>query len=119
MKNRRIIIIFQPHTYSRTSKLLNEFSESLALADVSLILPIFASARENTKDFKVSSKDIVENEKDSLNKDCLYIESDAQLINHLNKRLKSGDVVFTMGAGNVYKLKDKLIEIIKEQASNR
>ncbi|MEK7110131.1 MAG: UDP-N-acetylmuramate--L-alanine ligase [Patescibacteria group bacterium] len=112
-KNRRIIVIFQPHTYSRTQNLLKEFAESLSLADVCLILPIFASARENSKDFNVSTKDIVSKIKDSLkedslNKDCLYSNSNAQLINQLDKVLKTGDVVFTMGAGDVYKLKNKI-----------
>ena len=119
--NRRIIVIFQPHTYSRTKNLLKEFGESLALADISLILPIFASARENAKDFNVSSKDIVSKIKDSLNKDCLYSGSNVQLINQLDRILKTGDVMFTMGAGDVYKLKDAIIKIInnKYQITNK
>ena len=119
-KNRRIIVIFQPHTYSRTSNLLGEFAESLSLADICLVLPIFASARENAKDFNISSKDIIGKIKDSLkedslNKDCFYIESNVQLINQLDKVIKTGDVVFTMGAGDVYKLKEKIINIIDQK----
>ena len=113
-KNRRIIVIFQPHTYSRTSNLLSDFAESLSLADICLVLPIFASARESAKDSKVSSEDIVRLIKDSLNKDCLYSGSSVQLINQLDNILKNGDVVFTMGAGDVY----KLAENIKYQISN-
>jgi UDP-N-acetylmuramate--L-alanine ligase/UDP-N-acetylenolpyruvoylglucosamine reductase len=118
---RKIIVIFQPHTYSRTQNLLNEFAKSLSLADASLILPIFASARENANDFQVTSKDIVVKIKDSLNKDCLYSESNEQLINQLDDILKQGDVVFTMGAGDVYKLKNELIKIInnKSQMTNK
>ncbi|EKE13669.1 MAG: UDP-N-acetylmuramate-L-alanine ligase [uncultured bacterium] len=106
--NRRIIVIFQPHTYSRTNFLLKEFGESLSLADVSFILPIFASARENSDNFSISSKDIVTKIKDtlkedSLNIDCLYSSSNVQLINQLDTILREGDVVFTMGAGDVYK----------------
>ncbi len=112
--NRRIIVIFQPHTYSRTSNLLGDFAESLSLADICLVLPIFASARENSNNFKISSKDIVDKIKDSLNKDCLYSGSSVQLINQLDNILKNGDVVFTMGAGDVY----KLAENIKYQISN-
>ena len=113
--NRRIIVIFQPHTYSRTNFLLKEFQRSLSLADIGFVLPIFASARENAKDFNVSSKDIVAKIKDSLNKDCLYIESSEQLINQLDKILKDGDVLFTMGAGDVYKLKDQIIKLIDQK----
>ncbi len=115
-KDRRIIVIFQPHTYSRTSMLLKEFSESLSLTDISLVLPIFASARENAKNFKVSSEDIVDRIKDSLNKDCLYSGSNVQLINQLNRIVRTGDVIFTMGAGNVYKLKNQIIEIINQKS---
>jgi UDP-N-acetylmuramate--L-alanine ligase/UDP-N-acetylenolpyruvoylglucosamine reductase len=120
-KNRRILVIFQPHTYSRTKFLLKEFALSLSLADISLVLPIFASARERAKDFNISSKDIVDKIKDSLNKDCLYIGSNTQLINQLNKIVDAGDVIFTMGAGDVYKLKNKLIKIInnKSQITNK
>lgn len=120
---RRIIVIFQPHTYSRTQNLLGEFSKSLSLADISLILPIFASARENANDFQVTSKDIVAKIKDSLkedslNKDCLYLESNVKLINQLDTILKEGDVIFMMGAGDVYKLKNELIKIINNKSSS-
>jgi len=122
--NRRIIVIFQPHTYSRTKNLLKEFGESLALADISLVLAIFASARENSKDFNVSSKDIVSKIKDSLkedslNKDCLYSGSNVQLINQLDRILKTGDIVFTMGAGDVYKLREQIIKLINQKSKGK
>ncbi|MFA6532796.1 MAG: UDP-N-acetylmuramate--L-alanine ligase [Patescibacteria group bacterium] len=114
-KNRRIIVIFQPHTYSRTSNLLREFGESLSLSDISLVLPIFASAREKVGQYKVSSQDIVKG-KNNLR----YVQSNSQLINELEKNIKDGDVIFTMGAGDVYKLKDAIIKIInnKSQITN-
>lgn len=113
---RRIIVIFQPHTYSRTQNLLEEFRKSLSLADIGLILPIFASARENSDQFKVTSYDIVAG-----SKKLEYVKSNDQLINLLDINLKEGDVVFTMGAGDVYKLKHELIKIInnKSQFTNK
>ncbi len=124
---RRIIVIFQPHTYSRTKNLLEEFSKSLSLADISLILPIFASARENANDFRITSKDIVDMIKDSLplrsvlNKVRPYFGSKEQVVDKLGSILKNGDVIFTMGAGDVYKLKDVIIKIInnKSQMTNK
>ena len=104
---RRIIIIFQPHTYSRTNFLLNKFKEGLSSADIGFILPIFASARENSRQFKIDSQDIVKGKKN-----LYYVESSVQLINRLEKFVKKGDVIFTMGAGDVYKLKDKIIKTI-------
>lgn len=106
---RRIIIIFQPHTYSRTKALLAEFSQAIGKADLGLILPIFPSARETNLKNKISSEKIV-----SLNKKKLYYISNK---NALKKKLKKflipGDIIFTMGAGDVYQLKETIIPIIK------
>ena len=109
-KDRRIIVIFQPHTYSRTIFLLKEFRESLSLADIGFVLPIFASARENRNQFKIDSRDIVKN-KNNLS----YVDSNVQLINRLDRVIRKEDVIFTMGAGDVYKLKDKLIKMINDK----
>jgi UDP-N-acetylmuramate--L-alanine ligase/UDP-N-acetylenolpyruvoylglucosamine reductase len=112
-KGRRILVIFQPHTFSRTAFLVKEFAESLSLADISFVLPIFSSARENQKEFKISSKEIINEGKMN---NLFLAETNEQLINELKKILKSGDVVFTMGAGNVYKLKKQIIEIINQKS---
>jgi len=106
---RRLIVIFQPHTYSRTQALLKDFAKSLSLADEVFILPIFPSARENSDNFNVSSKDIVKNG----NKNKLVaVDDHVQLINRLYIEIKKGDVIFTMGAGDVYKLKNEIIHLI-------
>ncbi len=108
-KGRRVIIIFQPHTYSRTAFLLKEFTESLSRADLGLILPIFASAREQKYEFEISSADLVKG-RDINN--LLQFKNPKELLNKLKTVLRKGDVVFTMGAGDVYKLKDDIIKII-------
>ncbi len=103
----RLIIIFQPHTYSRTQSLLPDFARSLSLADLAYILPIFPSAREKTSDFHVSSSDIVK-----LNPNKLFsVSSTGQLLKLLASTLQPQDVIFTMGAGDVYKLKDDIIRV--------
>lgn len=108
-KGKRIVVVFQPHTYSRTAFLLKEFSESLAQADLALILPIFASARESKYEFKITSADLVRGSK--INRLSQFKNSE-DLLARLEKILRRGDVVFTMGAGDVYKLKDRIIKII-------
>lgn len=105
-KNKRLIVIFQPHTYSRTMSLLNDFKESLEVADIGFVLPIFASARENKGNFNVSSKDIVSN-----SKKLFYCENEDQLLKNLEKILKKNDVVFTMGAGDIYKIKYQIRQL--------
>lgn len=105
--DKRIIVIFQPHTFSRTQHLFEEFRESLSASDIGLILPIFASAREKSNQFHIDSKEIVKGRNN-----LFYVDSEKQLIKNLEKIIKKGDVIFTMGAGDVYKLKNRLIERI-------
>lgn len=110
--NRRIIVIFQPHTYSRTQMFLKDFAKALSLADYSYILPIFPSAREDKSKFSVKSEDIV---KEANTHNMSSVEDNVQLINRLYMGVKKGDVIFTMGAGDVYKLKNEIIKLIKDK----
>lgn len=106
---KKITVIFQPHTFSRTKALLPDFAKSLSLADKALILPVFPSARENASAFHVSSSDI-----SKLNPERLVSFPDKKpLISYLLSFIKSGDVIFTMGAGDVYKLKNDIIDLMK------
>ena len=74
-----------------------------------MILPIFASAREQKYEFEISSADLVKG-RDINN--LLQFKNPKELLNKLKTVLRKGDVVFTMGAGDVYKLKDDIIKII-------
>lgn len=107
---KRVIVIFQSHTFSRTQALLKDFSKALSLADYAFILPIFSSARENPADFSVTHHDIEK----SAGRNAKAVDSKASLLAELRKILKRGDVIFTMGAGDVYKLDSDIIEIIRK-----
>jgi UDP-N-acetylmuramate--L-alanine ligase/UDP-N-acetylenolpyruvoylglucosamine reductase len=111
---RRIIVIFQPHTFSRTATLLEDFAKRLSDADLSLILPIFASAREDVSQFKITSKDIAE--KGTADKIIAFTDKQ-KLLDQLKGLIAPDDVIFTMGAGDVYKLKDEIIKIIDQKKS--
>lgn len=110
---KRIVVIFQPHTFSRTKILLVEFAQSLSQADQTFILPIFSSARENREDFRVTSTDI----ETAAQRLHLYnlqaVSSISTLMSKLKKFLKPRDIIITLGAGDVYKLKDDIIKVIK------
>lgn len=107
---KRIIIIFQPHTYSRTQTLLKDFATSLSLADKAFILPIFASARENPENYNITSRDLARFNPKKLT----FVESKNNLISYLLSHIKSRDIIFTMGAGDVYKLKNDIIDIVRK-----
>ncbi len=108
-KDRRIVVIFQPHTYSRTLSLKKEFATSLSKSDLCLIAPIFPSARENAKEFHVSSSDI---EKEAGNGRVKAFSTRTELLVQLKESVRPRDIIFTVGAGDIYKLKDEIIKII-------
>jgi UDP-N-acetylmuramate--alanine ligase len=109
---KRIIVIFQPHTFSRTQELIKEFNQALSKADTALILPIFPSARENPKNFNLSSLAIVK--ADQHNKNLFYLSNEEELLNEVKKIIQKGDIIFTMGAGNVYQLGKKIVNLIND-----
>ncbi len=93
----KLVVVFQPHLYSRTRLLFNDFINSFTLADKILILPIYA-AREDF-DSKISSHDLVENINNSI-----YMQDLEEVKKYIDDKCHSGSVVITIGAGDVYKL---------------
>lgn len=111
--DKRIVVIFQPHTYSRTLTLKHEFAQVLSKANQSFIMPIFPSAREKIGDFKITSFDIEKIAKANGNNNVIFLNSDKLLIEKLSSFVTYNDVIITMGAGDIYKIKDDIIKIIK------
>ncbi len=104
----RLIVVFQPHLYSRTKTLLKGFSSAFDGADEVLIAPIFA-AREKA-DKSISSEilaDAIQTENPK--KPVRYIEQIRYVEKNLRATAKRGDVIVTMGAGDIYKLAEALI----------
>jgi UDP-N-acetylmuramate--alanine ligase len=111
-KNKKLVVLFHPHTYSRTKTFLSGFAQSLQLADYSIILPIFSSAREKYEEYKISSFDIVKSASGKV-RNLKAVKSKDEALNILSKIIKKGDVILTMGAGDVYLTHDKIISLIK------
>lgn len=98
---RRVVTIFQPHTYSRTKALFEEFTVALSNSDVLVLVDIFASAREE-KDESVSSE-LLANKIRLINNNTYYIGNVSDISNWITQNVRSNDVVITMGAGDIYK----------------
>lgn len=109
----KIWCIFQPHTYSRTKMLLDEFAKSFSNAD-KVIIPDIYAAREKDNGI-VHSTDLVNALKNN-GVDAEYISSFENIENYILNNAKKGDVVVTMGAGNVYKIGENLLESNKKEA---
>lgn len=103
--NGKIITIFQPHTYSRTYSLLDRFAEAFRLSDESIILDIYAAREKDTG--LVSSETLVRKMKEK-NITGLYARSFEEAANTAKFLAEPGDIIITMGAGNVNEI-DKLL----------
>ena len=102
----RIVCAFQSHTYSRTKALLPQFADALCLADEVLIAPIYAARETDT--LGVSGETIAE-EVRMRGHSCTSFESVDALEEFLRKNCRKGDLLITMGAGNLDKLAKKLV----------
>lgn len=99
--------IFQPHTFTRTKLLLDSFSKSFNEADITIITDIFAAREKDYGD--IHSKTLCNALIKNGNKAC-YIETFEDIVEYLKEHLKEDDIAVTMGAGDVYKIGEMLLE---------
>ena len=104
--DRRLVIVFQPHRYSRTKYLMESFFSSFNDADQLLLLDIYSAGEEAEEG--IQSQRIAEGVKEFGHKNVEYIGSMESVIPHLQKILKPGDILMTLGAGNIGELSHKL-----------
>jgi UDP-N-acetylmuramate--alanine ligase len=106
--HKKLWVVFQPHTYTRTRAFLDEFAESLSLADEVILADIYA-ARE-TDNLGISSKDIVERiEKKGVK--VHYIPSFEEIETFILENCIHGDLLITMGAGDIVKVGENLLGV--------
>lgn len=103
--NHKIWCIFQPHTYSRTEKLLTSFANSFKLANKVIITDIFASARE--KNGNISGEDLA-NEIKKNHANVKYLKNREIITEYLANNVKAPAIVLTCGAGDIYKVAEEL-----------
>lgn len=100
-------VVFQPHTYSRTKNLLDDFADSLTYFDNIIITDIYAARETNT--YNVSSEDIVEKIKD-LGRKAIYIKDFDDIVSYLKEHVQKDDIILTLGAGTVTKIGSMLLK---------
>ena len=99
-------VVFQPHTYSRTKNLLNEFAESLIYFDNIIVTDIYAAREDNI--YNITSKDLVDKIKE-LGKDAIYISNFEDIVKYLDENVKKDDIILTLGAGTVTEIGPMLV----------
>lgn len=100
--------VFQPHTYTRTKAFFHDFAEALSLADKVVFADIYAAREKNT--IGISSKDLCDEMK-KMGKEAYYFPSFEEIEKFLLKNCKKGDLLITMGAGNVVNIGEDLLKM--------
>ncbi|MFY0698712.1 MAG: UDP-N-acetylmuramate--L-alanine ligase [Balneola sp.] len=99
--DRRIVAVFQPHLYSRTQDLYKEFGLSFSDAEVLLITDVYPSREKPIEG--VTGKLISDTAEQYGHKNVIYVEDKADVTETLKEISKAGDIIITMGAGDIYK----------------
>ena len=100
-------VIFQPHTYSRTKNLLNDFANALTNFDNIIVTDIYAARENNT--YNISSQDLV-NKIKSIGHDAIYISDFNEIVKYVKEHAKPQDIVLTLGAGTVTNIGPMLVD---------
>ena len=104
--HKRLWCVFQPHTYTRTKAFLPQFAQALSLADKVVLADIYAAREKDT--LGISSRTL-QDELTKSGKECFYFPSFDEIENFLLENCTDGDLLITMGAGDVVKIGENLL----------
>ena len=100
------MLVFQPHTYSRTKAFLDEFAEVLSTVDVVVLADIYAAREQNI--YGISSEDLLKKLK-TYGTECYYFSTFNEIEDFLSQNCVNGDLLITMGAGDVVNIGEHLL----------
>ncbi len=112
---RRIWCVFQPHQYSRTRFLLDDFSESFKLADVTIVPEIYFVRDSQAAKKKINSQILVERMRGNRT-EAIFIDEFGEICEYLKNNVTAGDLVVTMGAGDIWKVADEYIQRLRQNS---
>ena len=108
---KRLIVLFQPHTYSRTKAFFNEFTTSFNDADIVGIVDIFSSSREKADPTVTSAMLVAELKKQG--KEASFVKTPSEFVASLQPKLQANDILVTMGAGDIYTWHERIRRAFK------
>lgn len=111
-KPHKIFCIFQPHRYSRTQLLLKEFGGAFKEADMLILTDVYSAGEEKISG--VSGASILQEVLSTTNQAVSYIPKREDIAAAIKKQLSPGDLVITMGAGDIYKTGEELLDMLKD-----
>lgn len=112
--NRKLVVVFHPHQYSRTKLLLDEFAQSFGDADRVIVAPIY-SARDTEEDKKSVSSEILVDKINQISDNAEFLGDFKNIKDILIDELVAGDVVITLGAGNADAFGRELLEELRDR----
>jgi UDP-N-acetylmuramate--alanine ligase len=104
---RRIVAVFQPHRYTRTQALFHEFLTAFNDANVLILTDIYPAGEDRIEG--VEAKALYEGIREYGHKDVTYIPEKKEIVDHLLRILTRGDLVITLGAGDIWQVSDELV----------
>jgi len=110
--DRRIIVVFQPHRYTRTKALFDEFKRSFYQSDLLLVLKIYAAGEEEIEG--IDGYSLCEGIREHGHKEAVFKESFENAVSYLKDILEQGDILITLGAGDVWKVGEKILNILSK-----
>lgn len=113
---KRLICIFQPHRYTRTKLLLEQFATAFVACDQLILTDIYAASEEPIPG--VSSEMLAEKIKATTGQEVLYIPSPEKIEDYLEKEIQEGDLIMTVGAGDGYKIAEALVQHLQRRTNN-
>ncbi len=111
--DRRVVAVFQPHRFTRTRALFDEFVTAFYQADTLLVMDIYAAGEEPMPG--VDARALTEGIVGHGHRDAHYLAGQAAVIDHLLAQVRPGDIVITLGAGNVWQVGAELAEMLKQR----
>lgn len=111
--NRRVLVVFQPHRYTRTRALFDEFSRSFYQSDLLMVLPIYSAGETVIEG--VDSHLLCEDIRKHGHKDVFYQSDFAAALQTLREWVRPGDVILTLGAGDIWKVGESLVETLRHK----
>jgi UDP-N-acetylmuramate--alanine ligase len=112
---KRIWCIFQPHQYSRTRFLLDDFAESFKLADITIVPEIYFVRDSQAEKKEVNAQILVEQMRAN-GTEAIFIDGFGKICDYLKKKASPGDLVVTMGAGDIWKVADEYLQWLRENS---
>jgi UDP-N-acetylmuramate--alanine ligase len=109
----RLFVLFQPHRYTRTRDLMDEFGTSFRDADFLILLDVYSAGERPIEG--INSATLLEQIKKNGRNNALFVKNKDEAINHIISNMRKGDLLLTLGAGDVWKVGDEILRRLRSE----